>query len=57
MNGHNAANLYQAFHYDSKTLCLHAFSAKEANLFLHNHLKSWRFDINKRAMHELSAYD
>jgi hypothetical protein len=42
-------NLALIFPYDSKTLSLDAFSAKEANLFSHNHLKSSRFDINKES--------
>jgi len=40
-------NLNEAFNYHNKTLAIVSFSAKEANLFLHNHLKSPRFDIYK----------
>ena len=33
----------EAFFYHNKTLAFIMFSAKDANLFLHNHLKSPRF--------------
>ena len=36
-------NLMDAFFYHNKTLAIVSFSTKEANLFLHNHLKSPRF--------------
>jgi len=32
-----------------KTLPFGSFSTKEANLFLHNHLESGRFDIDKES--------
>jgi len=32
-----------------KTLPFDSFYAKEANLFLHNHLESGRFDIDKES--------
>ena len=44
----SAASL-EGFYYDSKSLAFAAFSAKEANLFLHNHLESRRFDINEES--------
>jgi len=40
-------NLMDAFSYHNKTLAIVSFSAKDANLFLHNHLKSPGFNIYK----------